>query len=188
MTNAPPCVYGAPNWHDVAGALVTADGTFHVFQGCAGYGGVQVRAVCRCVARTCRVRHRPYSHPSPSPSQAGWHHATSSNLVDWVNHGIEPTLAALPEPYGTSSPCRCAAAAVWRGARREWRPGAGAADEARPAGSSATLIKRQSSPFSPPPPLHHSGFMVVDDDGIPCAGFRECGGNWPGRGNTQVQW
>jgi hypothetical protein len=28
--------------------------------------------------------------------------------------------------------------------------------------------------------------MVQDDDGVPCAGFRECGGSWPGRENTQV--
>lgn len=31
-----------------------------------------------------------------------------------------------------------------------------------------------------------SGFVVEDDNGIPCAGFRECSGNWPGRTNTQV--
>ena len=60
----------------------------------------------------------------------------SHNLVDWHNLGIEPGLSAIPEPYGTSSPC--------------------------------------------------SGFMVVDDDGTPCAGFRECGGQWPGRSNVQV--
>ena len=42
VTNTPPCIYGAPNWHDVAGALVTTDGTYHVFQGCNAYGGVQV--------------------------------------------------------------------------------------------------------------------------------------------------
>jgi hypothetical protein len=28
--------------------------------------------------------------------------------------------------------------------------------------------------------------MVRDDDGIPCAGFRECGGQLPNRSNTQV--
>ena len=29
---------------------------------------------------------------------AGWHHASSANLVDWHNHGIEPGLSALAEP------------------------------------------------------------------------------------------
>jgi hypothetical protein len=107
VTNRPPCVQ-VPNWHDVAGALVAADGSFHVFQGTGSCGGVP----------------------------AGWHHAVSSNLVDWLNMGIEPTLSATAEPYGTSSPC--------------------------------------------------SGFMVRDDDGVPCAGFRECGGQEPGRNNTRV--
>lgn len=93
--------------HDIAGALYY-EGVYHVFQGCAAFGGVA----------------------------AGWHHATSTNLVDWHNLGIEPGLSAIAEPYGTSSPC--------------------------------------------------SGFMVVDDDGVPCAGFRECGGQWPGRTNVQV--
>jgi hypothetical protein len=87
---------------------VASDGSFHVFQGSNDCLGVQ----------------------------AGWHHSVSTNLVDWTNFGIEPTLSALAEPYGTSSPC--------------------------------------------------SGFMVHDDDGIPCAGFRECSGEWPGRSNTQV--
>jgi hypothetical protein len=31
-----------------------------------------------------------------------------------------------------------------------------------------------------------AGFMTVDDDGTPCAGFRECSGNWPNRTNQQV--
>ena len=31
-----------------------------------------------------------------------------------------------------------------------------------------------------------SGFVTVDDDGIVCAGFRECSGNWPNRSNYQV--
>ncbi len=43
VTNAPPCVYGAPNWHDVAGALVSSDGVYHVFQGCNSFAGVKVR-------------------------------------------------------------------------------------------------------------------------------------------------
>ena len=107
VTNRAPCVQ-TPNWHDVAGALVADDGSFHVFQGSNDCLGVA----------------------------AGWHHAVTQNLVDWQNLGIEPTLSALSEPYGTSSPC--------------------------------------------------SGFMVRDDDGVPCAGFRECGGAWPGRTNTQV--
>jgi hypothetical protein len=106
ITNSPPCLT-VPNWHDIAAALFF-DGVYHVFQGCNSFGG----------------------------EPAGWHHATSTNLVDWVNHGIEPGLSAKAEPYGTSSPC--------------------------------------------------SGFAVVDDEGTPCAGFRECGGNWPGRSNTQV--
>ena len=108
VTNSPACTR-LPNWHDIAGATVTDDGVYHVFMGCAAFGGVA----------------------------AGWHHASSKNLVDWANHGIEPGLSAMPEPYGTSSPC--------------------------------------------------SGFVVHDDDsGLVCAGFRECGGNWPGRTNTQV--
>jgi hypothetical protein len=107
VTNRPPCVQ-VPNWHDVAGALVGDDGRWHVFQGTGECEG----------------------------TPAGWHHAVSTNLVDWDNLGIEPSLSALAEPYGTSSPC--------------------------------------------------SGFMVRDDDGLPCAGFRECSGAWPGRTNTQV--
>lgn len=107
VTNAAPCLQTA-NWHDVAGALVSDDGSWHVFQGSGACGGVP----------------------------AGWHHAVSRNGVDWANLGVEPTLAALAEPYGTSSPC--------------------------------------------------SGFLVRDDDGVPCAGFRQCAGNWPGRVNTQV--
>jgi hypothetical protein len=107
VTNHAPCVQ-TPNWHDVAGALVTSDNLFHVFQGSNDCYGIQ----------------------------AGWNHQVSSNLVDWTNLGIEPTLSALLEPYGKSSPC--------------------------------------------------SGFIVRDDDGIPCAGFRECGGEWPGRSNIQV--
>jgi len=106
VTNSPACTR-LPNWHDIAGAAVV-DGVYHVFMGCNAFGGVA----------------------------AGWHHASSTNLVDWQNHGIEPGLSAMAEPYGTSSPC--------------------------------------------------SGFVVVDDDGTVCAGFRECGGNWPGRSNTQV--
>jgi hypothetical protein len=97
-----------PNWHDVAGALVSSDGSYHVFQGSNECSGVA----------------------------PGWSHQVSTNLVDWINLGIEPTLSAIEEPYGTSSPC--------------------------------------------------SGFMVRDDDGVPCAGFRECGGQLPNRSNTQV--
>lgn len=111
VTNSPACTR-LPNWHDIAGALALVDdsGTlqYHVFMGCAAYGGVA----------------------------AGWHHAVSSNLVDWRNLGIEPGLSAITEPYGTSSPC--------------------------------------------------SGFVAVDDAGVPCAGFRQCGGDWPGRTNHQV--
>jgi hypothetical protein len=107
VTNAPPCVYAVPNWHDVAGALYF-EGAYHVFQGCG-----------------------PFLN-----SSAGWHHAVSTNLVDWQNLGTEPGLSVVNEPYGASSPC--------------------------------------------------SGFVTVDDDGVPCAGFRECGGNWPGRSNAQV--
>lgn len=93
--NSPDCTH-LPNWHDIAGALFFK-GFWHVFQGSSACNGVQ----------------------------AGWHHAYSSNLVDWTNLGIDPGLAALPEPYGKSSPC--------------------------------------------------SGFMVVDDKGVPCAGFKQCG-------------
>ena len=71
VTNAPACDQ-IPNWHDIAGSLVTADGAWHVFQGSNGCGGVP----------------------------AGWHHAVSRNLVDWENLGIEPTLAALAEVRG----------------------------------------------------------------------------------------
>lgn len=106
VTNSPDCLT-APNWHDVAGALFFK-GAWHVFQGCNAYGG----------------------------TPAGWHHAVSTNLVDWVNLGIEPGLSAQDEPYGASSPC--------------------------------------------------SGFVTVDDAGVACAGFRQCGGNWPGRSNSQV--
>ena len=106
ITNSPPCLV-TNSWHDIAGALFL-DGVYHVFQGCDSFGGVP----------------------------AGWHHATSTNLVDWVNLGIDVGLSAKKEPYGTSSPC--------------------------------------------------SGFVVEDDEGVPCAGFRECSGNWPGRSNTQV--
>lgn len=107
VTNRAPCVQ-TPNWHDVAGAIVADDGSWHVFQGSNECFGVA----------------------------PGWSHQVSTNGVDWSNYGIEPTLSALAEPYGASSPC--------------------------------------------------SGFMVRDDDGVPCAGFRECGGAWPGRSNTQV--
>jgi len=93
--NSPLCTH-LPNWHDIAGALFYK-GFWHVFQGSAACNGVR----------------------------AGWHHAVSSNLVDWTNYGVDPGLAALPEPYGDSSPC--------------------------------------------------SGFMVVDDAGVPCAGFKQCG-------------
>jgi hypothetical protein len=100
--NSPACTH-LPNWHDIAGALYY-QGAWHVFQGSAGCAGVP----------------------------PGWHHAVSTNLVDWVNLGIEPGLSALPEPagYGSSSPC--------------------------------------------------SGFMVLDDAGVPCAGFRQCSGRVPG--------
>jgi hypothetical protein len=100
--NSPACTH-LPNWHDIAGAL-HYEGAWHVFQGSAGCAGVP----------------------------PGWHHAVSTNLVDWTNLGIERGLSAVPEPagYGTSSPC--------------------------------------------------SGFMVLDDDGVPCAGFRQCSGKVPG--------
>ena len=98
--NSPDCTH-LPNWHDVAGALFHR-GLWHVFQGSAACNGVA----------------------------AGWHHAVSSNLVDWTNLGIEPGLSAIQEPYGRSSPC--------------------------------------------------SGFVTLDDDGVPCAGFRECAGAVPG--------
>ena len=107
VTNRAPCVQ-TPNWHDVAGALVADDGSWHVFQGSNECLGVA----------------------------PGWSHAVSANGVDWTNLGIEPTLSAIAESYGSSSPC--------------------------------------------------SGFMVRDDDGVPCAGFRECGGQEPGRNNTLV--
>jgi hypothetical protein len=92
--NSPDCTH-LSNWHDIAGALFFK-GFWHVFQGSRSCNGVN----------------------------AGWHHAVSSNLVDWSNLGIESGLSALPEPYGESSPC--------------------------------------------------SGFMVLDDEGIPCAGFKQC--------------
>ena len=92
--NSPDCTH-LPNWHDIAGALYFK-GFWHVFQGSSKCNGVE----------------------------SGWHHAVSSNLVDWTNLGIEPGLSAMPEPYGDSSPC--------------------------------------------------SGFMVIDDNGIPCAGFKQC--------------
>jgi hypothetical protein len=98
--NSPACTH-TPNWHDVAGALFFK-GFWHVFQGSRACNGVA----------------------------AGWHHAVSTNLVDWTNLGIEPGLSARAETYGDSSPC--------------------------------------------------SGFVVLDDDGVPCAGFRECAGAVPG--------
>jgi hypothetical protein len=63
------------------------------------------------------------------PGAGGWHHAVSQDMLNWQNVGID--IAALPEPYGKSSPC--------------------------------------------------SGFAVVDDEGVPCVGLRQCTGNWPGR-------
>jgi hypothetical protein len=98
--NSPACTH-LPNWHDIAGALYYK-GAWHVFQGSAACDGVA----------------------------AGWHHAVSTNLVDWTNLGIDPGLSAIREPYGVSSPC--------------------------------------------------SGFVTVDDDGVPCAGFRQCSGTVPG--------
>ncbi len=62
VTNSPACTH-VPNWHDIAGCTFV-DGVYHVFQGCAAFNGVA----------------------------AGWHHATSTNLVDWTNLGIEPGL------------------------------------------------------------------------------------------------
>lgn len=73
--NSPACTH-LSSWHDIAGALFHK-GFWHVFQGSARCAGVN----------------------------AGWHHAVSSNLVDWTNLGIEPGLSAIPEPYGDSSPC-----------------------------------------------------------------------------------
>lgn len=66
--NSPDCTH-LPNWHDVAGALFHR-GLWHVFQGSAACNGVA----------------------------AGWHHAVSSNLVDWTSLGIESGLSAIQEP------------------------------------------------------------------------------------------
>jgi hypothetical protein len=37
------------------------------------------------------------------PLSGGWHHATSTDLVHWRAHGINPTAASTP--FGFSSPC-----------------------------------------------------------------------------------
>jgi hypothetical protein len=45
-------------------------------------------------------------------------------------------------------------------------------------------VKTVNETYGASPPC--SGFMTVDDEGVPCAGFRECSGNWPNRTNQQV--
>jgi hypothetical protein len=69
--NSPLCTH-LPNWHDIAGALFWK-GFWHVFQGSSACNGVR----------------------------AGWHHAVSSNLVDWTKcvlpaRGGDPLPRAPP--------------------------------------------------------------------------------------------
>ena len=50
-------------WNDITGAL-TYKGQHHVFQGCPGGG-------------------------QPGSAAKGWHHASSTDLVHWIDRGID---------------------------------------------------------------------------------------------------